>query len=92
MLILECVEQKKECRGQKWGGLLPISSLGSRHCSGVEIRGTMACTVGAHVRTTEDPCMRGGVLGKAYLDRPPWVICRDKEFPVATEMAHPVSR
>ena len=35
MLILECVEQKKEYRGQKKGGLLPISSLGSRHCSGV---------------------------------------------------------
>ena len=47
MLILECVEQKKECRGPKWGGLLPISSLGSRHCRGVEIGGTVACTVGA---------------------------------------------
>ena len=97
MLILECVEQKKECRGPKWGGLLPISSLGSRHCSGVKTGGTVACTAGAPARTTEDPPPPpppppgSRVPGKAYHDRPPWVLYRDREFPVATEMTHPVS-
>ena len=55
MLILECVEQKKECRGPKLGRLLPISSLGSRHCSRVATGGTVACMAGAPTRMTEDP-------------------------------------
>ena len=63
MLILECVELKKEYRGPKWGGLLPISSLGSRHCSGVEIRGTMACTAGAPARKNRGP---PHALGRAW--------------------------
>ena len=58
MLILECVEQKKECRGPNWVGLLPISSYGSRHCSGVATGGPVACTVGSPARTTEDLRMR----------------------------------
>ena len=91
MLILECVEQKKGCKGSKWGGLLSISSLVLRHCNGVAIGGTMACTTRAPTRTTEDSRACAGVLRKAYLERPPWVLCRDREFPVATEMAHPVS-
>ena len=68
MLILEFVEQKKECKGPKWGGLLPISSLGSQHCSGVETGGTVA---GTPASTTENPRARAGVPGKAYRDRPP---------------------
>ena len=52
MLILECVEQKKKCKGPKWGGLLPISNPGSRYCSGVAAGGTAACTVGAPACTT----------------------------------------
>ena len=91
MLILECIEQKKECRGPKWGRQLLISSLESRHYSGVAIVGTVACTAGAPARTTEDP-VRAGVSGKACRDKPPWVLCSDREFPVTTEMAHPVSQ
>ena len=39
----------------------------------------MACTAGAPARTTEDPHMRARVPGMACRDRPPWVICRDKD-------------
>ena len=91
MLILECVEQKKECRGPKLGGLLPISSLGSRHYSGVATGGTMTCTAGVPALITEDSHVRASVPGKACCDRPPWVLCQDREFPVATKMACPVS-
>ena len=37
MLVLQYVEQKEKKKVQviKWGGLLPISSFGSRHYSGV---------------------------------------------------------
>ena len=35
---------------------------------------------------------RVGVPGKACCERPPWVLYRDREFPIAIEMAHPVSR
>ena len=62
---------KERCRGPKWGGLLPISSLGSRHYSHVETGGTVACTAGTLARTTENPPARAGVPGKAYRDRPP---------------------
>ena len=77
MLILECVEQKKECRGPKWGGLLPISSLGSRHYSGVATGGTAVCTAGAPACTTKDLRSCASVPGKAYCDRPTWVLCCD---------------
>ena len=89
MLILECVEQKKECKGPKWGGLLPISSLGSRYCSGVMTGGPVACTEGVPTRMTEELCARvhGGEPGKACRDRPPWALYHDREFPVATEKA-----
>ena len=92
MLITECVEQKKKCKGQKWGGLLPISSLGSRHCSGVTLRGTAACMAGAPARMTKDLRAIAGVHRKVCRDMPPWLLCRDREFPVMTELAHPVSR
>ena len=77
MLNLECVEQKKEYKGSKWGGLLPISSLGSQHCSGVTIGGAQSAW-----------CVL--VLGKACCDRPPWVLSHDRGFPIAIEMARPV--
>ena len=87
MLILKCVEQKKECKGPKWGGLLPISSLESRHCNDVTIGGLAACTAGMRADTTEDLHARtwGAVPRKACHDRPPWVLCHDREFPVAIE-------
>ena len=44
----------------------------------------------AHDRGPASACR--GMLGKACRDRPPWVLCCDKEFPVATEIARPVSR
>ena len=33
-----------------------------------------------------------GVPGKACRNKPPWVLCRDRESSVATELAHPMSR
>ena len=93
MLILECVEQKKECRGPKWGGLLPISSLRSRHCSGVATGGIVVCTAGAFCVHDQGPVRaRGGVPEKACRDRPLWELCHDREFPVATKMARLVLR
>ena len=53
MLILECVEPKKECKGSKWGELLSIFSLVLRHSSGVATRGTVACKAGAPACTIE---------------------------------------
>ena len=35
--------------------------------------------------------MHAGVPGEAHRDRPPWVLCCDREFSIATELAHPVS-
>ena len=34
---------------------------------------------------------QAGEPGKAIRDRPPWALCHDREFPVATEKANPVS-
>ena len=86
MLILECVEQKKECRGQKWGGLLPISNLGSRHCSGVATGRTMESMVGALACTTEDPHAPARVcLGRH-------VATSLLGCSVVIEMAYPLSR
>ena len=42
----------------------------------------------AHDRGPE----HGRALRKACCDRPPWVLCHDRECPVATEMARPVLR
>ena len=73
-----------------WGGLLPIFSLVSRHCSGVATGGPAACTAGAHAHTTKDLC--ASVPGKACRDRPPWVLCRDRVFSVAIGFGYSVSR
>ena len=73
MLILECVEQKKECSGPKGGGLLPISSLGSRHCSGVATGWIVACTAGVPAITIKNQRARArwraweGLLQQASL-------------------------
>ena len=45
---------KEECKGPKRGGLLSISSLGSRHYSGVAIEGTAVCMAGVPAIKTED--------------------------------------
>ena len=37
-------------------------------------------------------CACAGEPGKACHDRPPWALCRDREFPVAIEKANPMSR
>ena len=93
MLILERVEQKKECRGPKWGGLLPISSLRSRHCSGVATGGIVVCTAGAFYAHDQGSARaRGGVPEKACRDKPLWVLYRDRGFPVTTKMARLVLR
>ena len=69
MLVLECVKKKKIVHGTKWGGLLPISSLGSQHCSGVATGGPAACTTGAPMHTIE--YLGAGMPRKACRDRPP---------------------
>ena len=71
MLILERVKQKKQCRGLKWGGLLPISNLRSQHCNSVATGGTMACIAGALARTTEVAHVRASIPRKACRYRPP---------------------
>ena len=77
----------------KWGGLLPISSFGSRHCRGVATVRATACKLGVLAHTTEGLHARArGVPRKACRDRLPWVLCRDRGLLVATEMAHSVSR
>ena len=81
-------------QGIKWGGLLPIFSLVSRHCSGVATGGAAACTAGTPTRTTKDlrARARGGVPGKPCPDRPPWVLYHDRDFSVATGFGCSVSR
>ena len=69
---------KERVQGTKMGWAIAISSLGSRHCSGVVIGGNVACTTGALASTTE----------RAFLGR----LVVIGEFLVATEMARPVSR
>ena len=64
MLILECVEQKKKCKGPKWDGLLAISSLGSRYYSDVATGGNEACMAGVPAHTTED--LRAPARGRAW--------------------------
>ena len=92
MLVLQYVEQKERVQGIKWGGLLPISSFGSQHCSGV-VTGR-AChaqqSACAHdrgpARTTKDLRARGGVcLGRSVATG--FLGCS-----VAIERAHSVSR
>ena len=51
-----------------------------------------ACMTGALKRMTEDPRARAVVPRKACRDRHPWVLCCYREFPVVTELAHPVSQ
>ena len=78
MLILECVEQK-EC-----SGLLPISSLRSRHCSGVATGGIVVCTTGAFCAQDQGPVRaRGGVPERRS--------CRDKDGPPCVAIENLVS-
>ena len=44
-----------------------------------------------HVLTTEDSRAHAQP-GRGSHDRPPRVLCHDRKFSVATEIAHPVSR
>ena len=57
-------------------------SVHDRHAC-VHDRGPAPTIEGVHAR---------GVPGKAYRDKPPWALCHDREFPVATEKANLVSR
>ena len=52
------------------------------------------CMAGAHARTTKDLGAHAhtGVPGKACRDRPPWVLCRDRDFSVVTGFSCSVSR
>ena len=88
MLILECVEQNKECRGLKWGWATAhfqswVATL--QWCRDKRVCGVHGRRSYAHNRGPALVC--AGVLGKACHDRPPWVLFRDKECPVMTEMA-----
>ena len=52
MLVLQNVEQKRKImQGIKWGGLLPISSFGSRHSRWCCNRKGVARMTGVHVST-----------------------------------------
>ena len=51
-----------------------------------------AHTTGESVRTTEDLRASAGLPREGCRDRPPWALYHDREFSIATELAHPVSR
>ena len=91
--ILEYVEKKNKVQGIKWGGLLPISIFVSRHCSSVATR-RVRCARQARLCARPRTCerVRADVPREACRDIPPWVLYRDREFSVAIELAHPVSR
>ena len=84
MLVLQYVEQKKKVQVIKWGGLLPVSSFGLRHCSDVAIRRAWCA------RQEERDFV--GVPGKACSDRLPWVLYHDRGLFIMTKIAHSVSR
>ena len=70
-----CRTKRKKCKGPKWGGLLPISSFGSRHCSGVATIGATECTTGVPARMTEGlrECTRaclGRPVATGFLEDP----------------------
>ena len=79
MLILVCVEQKEKVQGVKWGGLLPISSFVSRHCSGVSTGGARRAPW-ACLRIRPRTCTRArwAVPREACRDRPLLVLCRER--------------
>ena len=72
MLILECVERKKECRGSNGVGYCPFPSLGLDTAAVLRYEG---------LRRARQECLRArlricararvGVPGKAYCDRSP---------------------
>ena len=85
--------------GTKRGGLLPISSFGSRHCRWCRDRNGVVCSIGTPVRTIEDLRARPqaclgrpittGFLGcfvatEDSLSRQRWLtLCRNRELSIA---------
>ena len=63
MLVLQYVEQTEKVQMIKWGGLLPVSSFGLRHCSDVAIRRAWCAR--------QEERARAGVPGKACSNRLP---------------------
>ena len=49
----------------------------------------LSCT---HDQGLAHTCAHARVPGKACLDKPPWMLCRDKDFSVATGFGCSVSR
>ena len=75
------LNKRKSAGDQNGVGYCPFP-IWSRHCSGVAIGGPAVCTIGMRTLMTEDLRSRAGMPGKA---------CRDRECPIATEMACPES-
>ena len=48
--------------------------------------------LGRDIIVVSDLRLRRGVPGTACRNRPPWVLCHDRELPVAIEMSRPVSQ
>ena len=48
--------------------------------------------VGVPMSTTKDLSARAGVPGEACRDKPPWVLCSERELFVATELTHFMSQ
>ena len=82
MLVLQYVEQKEKVQVIKWGGLLPILSFGSRHCSGV--------LTGRAWYERQEERTHASVTRKACSNRLPLALYRDRGLFVTTEMAHSV--
>ena len=82
--------KRKSARDQNGVGYYPFPILG--HCSGVAIGGPATWTAGLPTRKTMDLRDSTTVPRKAYRDRPPWVLCHDKECPVTTKMGCLMSR
>ena len=94
MLILECVEQKKKKNaGDQMGWATAHLQFCVATLQWCDDRRGAAHKTGTPTRTTEDLSMRahGGLPREACRDRPPWVLCRNREFSITTELSHPLS-
>ena len=86
------INKKKKCRGANGVSYYPFPVL----CHNT----TVVSRPERHSVHYRSPCAhdqgparaRLRVKGKARRDRPPWVLCHDREFSTMTELAHPVSR
>ena len=87
------LNEKQKCRVSTGVGYCPIPALCcdiavvSRQEESQHARQALLC---ARLKICALP--HEGLPGKAYRDRPPWVLYQDREFPIVTEMASLVLR